>query len=376
MKQKVLFIATVLRGHLLAFHLPYMQWFQQQGYEVHCCAGNDTGAEPPVVPYCDRYIEIDFKREPLQRANRKAYKQLKTLIDQEHYALIHCHTPVGAMLGRLAARKARRHGTRVCYTAHGFHFFTDAPIKYWLLYYTAERYLAHFTDLLITINREDYDRARHFAAKKVELVNGVGVDLALYSKKADRSAIRKQLGVNDDTPVFITVGEHIERKNHAVCIRALAALPDAVLVLCGIGQQEEMLRTLAQKLGISDRVLFLGYCSNIAQLLQAADVFVFPSLHEGLPVALMEAMAAGLPCVVSRVRGNSDLIVNNEGGYLYQPHDVDGFARGMEALSKDALLRTQFGDHNRNEVQKYSLPSVRIRMTELYREQLKLRGDA
>lgn len=375
MKPKVLFVATVLRGHMLVFHLPYMQWFQQQGYEVHCCAGNDTGEEPPTVPFCDRYIEIPFERNPVNSANRKAYHQLKTLIDQENYALIHCHTPVGGMLGRLAARDARKRGTRVCYTAHGFHFYIGAPLKYWFLYYTAERFLARYTDLLITINQEDYERARKFAAKKVTLVRGVGIDLTRFEESGDRQAIRAEIGVPPDAPMIITVGEHTERKNHAVCVRALAEVSEAMLVFCGVGRQLEMLKKLAKELGVEERIRFLGFRRDIPELLQAADIFIFPSRHEGLPVSLMEAMAAGLPCVVSGVRGNTDLIQDHEGGFVCAPDDTHGFATGLQALLENERLRKQFGERNRKEVQQYSLPSVRASTAVLYREQLGMRGE-
>jgi len=376
MKKKVLFVATVLRGHMLAFHLPYMQWFQRQGYEVHCCAGNDTGETPANVPCCDRYIEIAFQRNPLHPKNIKAYRQLKALIDRENYTLIHCHTPVGGMLGRLAALDARKRGTRVCYTAHGFHFFTGASPKYWLLYYTAERALARYTDLLITINHEDYRRAKRFPAKKIALVHGVGVDLTRFDLHVDPFAVRRAIGVEADIPVIITVGEHTRRKNHAVCIRALEKLEDAALLLCGVGRQKEMLRKLAEECHVADRVHFLGFRSDIPTLLLASDVFIFPSLHEGMPVSLMEAMAAGLPCVVSGVRGNADLIGDGAGGFSYRPYDVDGFANGLQTLLENKKLRKQFGDRNRAEIQAYSLPRVLEQMTALYLEQLQKRGDA
>ena len=155
MKQKVLFVAHMLRGHVLVFHLPYMKWFQEQGYEVHLCSCNDTEKPVTEVPYCDRFFDLPFQRSPFGRQNLQVYREIKKLVDREDYALIHCHTPVGGMVGRLAARGARKRGTRVLYTAHGFHFFTGAPLRNWLLFYPAERFLARFTDLLITINRED-----------------------------------------------------------------------------------------------------------------------------------------------------------------------------------------------------------------------------
>ncbi len=374
MKKKVLFLATVLRGHILVFHLPYMQWFRDQGYEVHCCAGNDTGVTPPSVPNCDRYFEINFRRNPLHPGNLLAYRRLKTLIDGEEYALIHCHTPVGGMLGRLAARKARSKGTKVCYTAHGFHFFNGASLLNWLLYYPAERLLAHLTDLLITINREDFQRVRRFRAKKTAFVHGVGVDLRRFDLRVDPISVKKGLGIDSDMPVILSVGEHTRRKNHAVCIRALEKIDDAALVFCGVGRQEKSLRQLAEACHVSDRVHFLGFRTDIPTLLLMADVFLFPSLHEGLPVALMEAMAAGLPCVVSGVRGNTDLIGEGEGGFVVKPFDTAGFAAALRTLLGNGNLRRQIGERNRTVIQQYSLPPVLRQTAALYLEQLGKRG--
>ncbi|HNW85656.1 MAG TPA: glycosyltransferase family 4 protein [Candidatus Limiplasma sp.] len=370
MTRKVLFVATVLRGHILVFHLPYMQWFQSQGYEVHCAARNDTGEPSPTVPFCDRYIEIPFERSPLNPGNRAAYRQLKTLMDTEGYALVHCHTPVGGMLARLAARASRKKGTRVLYTAHGFHFYSGAPVKNWLLYYPAERYLSRDTDLLITINREDYARAQRFHARQTALVNGVGVDLARFQSPVDRSAVRDALGLSDADSVVITVGEHIPRKNHEACLRAVAALRGVTLLFCGVGELTGALQSLAEELHITDRVRFLGFRADVAALLAASDVFLFPSFQEGLPVSLMEAMAAGLPCVVSRVRGNEDLIEPEEGGYLCAPEDIGALSEALNTLLTDPPLREAMGERNRRAIEAYSLPGVRRQMAALYQAQL------
>lgn len=212
MKQRVLFVATVLRAHVLVFHVPYMRWFQQQGYEVHLCCSNDTPEPVKSVPGCDRFIELPFSRSPFSLSNIKVYRQLKKLIDEGGYSLIHCNTPVGGMLGRLAARGARGRGTRVVYTAHGFHFFTGAPLKNWLLFYPVERVLSRFTDLLVTINGEDYARARRFHAQRAALVSGVGVDLTRFEGPVDRAEVRRELGLSADDTAVICVGEHSARK--------------------------------------------------------------------------------------------------------------------------------------------------------------------
>ena len=370
MKRRVLFVATVLRMHVLVFHLPYMKWFQEQGYEVHVCCSNDTGNPDVTIPYCDKWIELPFVRSPLSRSNLSVYKPLKKLIDNGEYAIVHCNTPVGGMLGRLCSRAARKKGTRVIYTAHGFHFFDGAPIKNWLLFYPVERFLSRFTDLIITINGEDARRAQTFHARKTAMVNGVGVDLTRFEAEVDRDEVRRQLGLSTDDPVLICVGEHSPRKNHETVLRALTLLPGVHVLFCGVGDREESLKAMAQEMGIADRTHFLGFRSDVAQLLSASDVFVFPSLQEGLPVSQMEAMACGLPCVVSDVRGNADLISQGEGGFLRKPYDHAGFAEDIAALLGDPALREQMAQRNREIMKTYSLEAVLEQMTRLYREEM------
>ena len=176
--KKVLFTATVVKTHINVFHLPYLKWFKEQGYEVHVAAKNDFVNEPCIIPNCDKFYDINFARFPFSKANIKAYKQLKKIITENNYDIIHCHTPVAGVLARLAARNCKK--TTVIYTAHGFHFFKGAPLLNWLIYYPVERFCARFTDKLITINKEDYERAQHFKLRKngkVYYVSGVGIDI-------------------------------------------------------------------------------------------------------------------------------------------------------------------------------------------------------
>ena len=135
MKKKVLFVATVVKTHIMQFHIPYLKLFQEAGWETAVASRNDyENPSDCVIPYCDTYYDIPFERMPWKLKNLKAYRMLKEIIDREHYDIIHCHTPVGALIARLAALDARKQGTRVIYTAHGFHFFTGAPLQYWLLF--------------------------------------------------------------------------------------------------------------------------------------------------------------------------------------------------------------------------------------------------
>ena len=154
--KKVLFTATVTKTHINTFHLPYIKFFKEKGYETHVCSKNDFIGEECIIPNCDIHYDIQFERSPMNIKNIKAYMQLKKIINENEYEIIHCNTPVASILTRLAAIKARKKGTKVIYTAHGFHFFKGAPLLNWMLYYPAEKICSYFTDILITINKEDY----------------------------------------------------------------------------------------------------------------------------------------------------------------------------------------------------------------------------
>ena len=137
--KKVLFVATVVKLHIMVFHIPYLEWFKKNGYEVHVAARNDyDNKDECIIPFCDRFHDLPFERSPIRKNNLQVYKDLKNIIDTEQYEIIHCHTPMGGAIGRLAARSARKKGTKVIYTAHGFHFFKGAPLVNWLAYYPAE----------------------------------------------------------------------------------------------------------------------------------------------------------------------------------------------------------------------------------------------
>lgn len=313
--KKVLFVAKVVRSHIATFHLPYLKMFKEMGWETAVAAHNDyDDPRDCVIPNCDTYFDVPFDRFPLSPNNVTSYRQLKKIIDAGEYDIIHCHTPVSAMITRLAALSARKRGTKVIYTAHGFHFFKGAPLINWLLYFPVEWALAHFTDALITINKEDYARAQKFAAKKVYYVPGVGIDTKKFAPNPEvRIRKRHEFGFEDNEIVLLSVGEVNENKNHKVVIEALAQLGrrDVKYVICGTGPLMDSYRQLAETLDIADQLILAGFRKDVAEFYQAADIFVFPSLREGLPVAVMEAMASGLPVLCSKIRGSSDLITDN-----------------------------------------------------------------
>ncbi len=367
--KKVLFTATVVKTHIMEFHIPYLRMFQQAGWETAVAARNDFDDPGDcVIPCCDRYYDIPFERSPLKRSNLRAYRELKRVIDRGEFDLIHCHTPVGALLTRLAAGKARQKGTKVIYTAHGFHFFKGAPKLNWLVYFPAEWLCGFLTDVLITINREDYAFAKkHIHAGKVCYVPGVGVDMDRFG--GSRETAREKLGIGNEEFVLLSVGEMTENKNHRLALQALALLPEKPIryVLVGRGERMEELQAQARELGIADRVIFTGYRNDVSELYPAADAFFFPSFREGLSVALMEAMASGLPAIVGKIRGNTDLIDDGVEG-LYMPLTPEGAAEAIRKLYDDPALGARLGEAAREKVRRFSAPEVQRKMREIYRD--------
>jgi len=370
---RVLFTATVVKSHINTFHLPYLKMFKDEGWETAVAARNDFESPSEcVIPHCDTYFDVPFERSPFNLKNIKAFRQLKKIIDEGNYDIIHCHTPVGALLTRLAAVSARRKGTKVFYTAHGFHFYKGAPLKNWLLYYPVERLLAHLTDVLITINKEDYERAKTFKAGRIEYVPGVGIDTAKYIKQPYLcSEKRKELGVPDCAFVLLSVGELSVRKNHSVVLEALGLLKKAGTLgnihylICGRGPLREELEKKAEALELSDRVRFLGFRKDIGEICSTSDAFVFMSVHEGLPVALMEAMSSGVPIICSDIRGNTDLIERGVSGEIIKSDPV-ALADAIIRLRDDPQLCEKYVLAARKRVEACDLKNVANLMREIY----------
>ena len=355
----------------MQFHIPYLKMFADMGWETSVAAGNDfTDPSECSIPYCDKYYDVPFERSPFKTSNIKAYRQLKAIIDNGGFDIVHCHTPVGGFLCRLAARKARKKGTKVIYTAHGFHFYKGAPLKNWILYYPAEKFCSRFTDVLITINKEDHALAQSkMHAKRAVYVPGVGIDTDKFTcAQADRAAKRKEIGVPENAFVILSVGELNKNKNHRIVVQAVSEISDSNIhcVIVGQGKLNDYLNRLAADLNVSDRVHFIGYRNDMAELYKMSDLFCFPSVREGLPVALMEAMACGLPVVCSKIRGNTDLIEDGAGGYLVGSNDLSALTEAIVKIYKDPSAAVKMGQKNLEAVRGYDLDTVIELMKKIY----------
>lgn len=306
--------------------------------------------------------------------NKIAYKNLSKVVREGSVEVIHCNTPVGGMIGRLVGKRYKV--DKIIYTAHGFHFYKGAPLFNRTILKWAEQIMAHWTDVIITMNQEDYEAAKKFRLRKggkVYKVHGVGITLSEYENIfVDRHKKRVELGLKDSDIVCISAGDIVPRKNYGVAIEAVAEAGISHLhyIICGVGTEKELLLKKAKDLGVEKQIHFLGFRKDVKELLKISDIFLFTTLQEGLPRSMMEAMACGLPCIASKIRGNVDLIEDGKGGYLLSPNDVNGFAESMMALSNDELLRKQMGSYNLDVIKKYDIEVVKKEIEEIYREVL------
>lgn len=377
---KVAFLATVYR-HLEAFHSPYMKLLQNKGFEVHAYAAPDYGKEG-VIKQGVICHDIPFQRSPFHPENVRALKMLYNSFKNERFCFIHVHTPVASVLGRLAAYIAGI--PCVMYTAHGFHFFSGAPFQNWLLYYPVERWTSRWTDYLITINNEDYRRAKHFPVRKEILyVPGVGVDISQFQFSNDAEARRRkrlELGIQESDFVILSVAELNENKNITQLIVAVSYMKrifdremqtlSIKCLLAGDGDQRQQLMEKVKELKLNDHICFLGFRKDIPELMAASDVVVLLSKREGLPKALMEALAAGKPIVTTDVRGNRDLVEDGVNGYVVKVGDVTGTAEAFMKLIKNENERIQMGKANREKAKMYDLKNILVQMEKIYEKAL------
>lgn len=367
-EMKILYLTTV-SGTINSFLVPHIQMLIEAGHTVDIACQVTNELNPKLVELGCEIYNIPFQRSPLSMKNYKAYKEVKNILSAGNYDLIHTHTPVASTISRLAAKSFPN--IKIFYTAHGFHFYKGAPIKNWVLYYSIEKYLSRFTDTIITINLEDFNRARKkFKAKNIEYIEGVGIDLLeAENLRIDVSNKRNSLNLVSSDFVLMSVGELNFNKNHQIVLEAIALTKnkDIKYIVCGKGKLKEQLVKYAIDLNIQKQVQFLGHRDDIYELLLIADIFVFPSLREGLPKSLMEAMAIGKPIIASNIRGNRDLIDNNIGGYLFNPYDSKELTEKINKMFNDRNKRDDMAKHNKIKINNYSLEHVLETIKEIYK---------
>lgn len=363
---KILYTATVL-SHICQFHLPYLQMLKAQGHEVHVAAHDNLAEKNGLqLKYTDKFIEIPFARSPASPDNLRAYKQLKKLINAEHYDVILCNTPMGGIVTRLAAKKARKSGTKVIYMAHGFHFYKGASKKAWLVFYPIEKYMARHCDVLVTINEEDYALAKaKFKNVQVEHIHGVGVRTERYhpATAEECAEMRRAEGLSNDDFAILCTGELNVNKDQKTLISAAAKLKDKIpklkVLLAGNGPLEDELRQQIKSLGLDGTVKLLGYRTDLEKVVPAMDLIVSCSHREGLPLNIIEAMLCKKPLVASVNRGHKELVQDGVNGYLFTAGDVDKLAERIEKLYGNEAQRNSFGEEGRKIAENYTVSAVK-----------------
>lgn len=379
--KKALMVASVA-SMIQQFNMRNLCILQELGYEVHVAAnfkkGNTCSGEKIQALQQEleqkgiKWYQIDFDRNVMNiKADALAYRQMLQLVKKEKYDLLHCHSPIGGVIGRLVGHRCHVY---TIYTAHGFHFYKGAPKKNWLLFYPIEKFLSRYTDQLVVINKEDYELAqRKFYMKKLDYVPGVGVktEKKMISDEK-RMQKREEFDIPEDAFLITSVAEFTPNKNQITVLRALEQMrkENICYLMCGIGEKKEELEQYVKEHNLSAKVRFAGFRSDVHEILQASDCFVLSSIREGLSVALMEAMAEGLPIVCGKIRGNVDLIEDDIGGYLVEPTKTEEYKVAfMKLLQKkknnpDELER--MGINNKTVIRKFGCEPVDVRMKEIY----------
>lgn len=369
---KVLLTATV-QSHICQFHKPLVEILHNHDCEVHVAAGDNLAEKNGLkLDFVDKVYNVPFSRSPKSVDNISAYRQLKKIIETEKYDVIHCNTPMGGIVTRLAARKSRKHGTKVYYTAHGFHFYEGAPKKNWLVFYPIEKYFSRITDKLITITHEDYNLASKKFHCRIEHIHGVGVDEERYFpvSSEEKAALKNEMGFGEDQKIILCVGELLPNKNQNMAINAMREVvkeyPTAQLLLAGNGPEKENLENEIKFADLQDNITMLGYVTNLQAYQHIADILVSCSRREGLPLNIVEAMLSGTPIVASRNRGHRELIIDGDNGFLVDVDDVGRMSGRLSDILSDETLAEQISRRAINFARDYGFINVKKELEAVY----------
>ncbi|OYQ43947.1 hypothetical protein CHX27_08230 [Flavobacterium aurantiibacter] len=320
--------------------------FKDAGFEVHvACNDNDE------IPGIDKNWLVPFVRSPFSKGHYKAFTVLKEIIDNENFTIIHCHTPMASLLTRFAAKNARNNGTKVIYTAHGFHFFTGAPIINWLTYYPIELYASRFADGIITINREDFVRIKKFGNQKTKYfaTPGVGVDSSKFFpvSESEKATLRAKLGFAPDDFLITYAAEFIDRKNHKFLVNFVkkygSLYPNLKFLFCGRGVLLDAIKAEVEHLNLQKQIVFLGFRNDIDAIFKMSDLGISSSKQEGLGLNLVEEQMCGLPILATVDRGHKEIVIQGENGFLYKQGDLDDLNVHLNKLYNDKALRERMG---------------------------------
>lgn len=381
MSKKALIVAGTA-SMISQFNMVNIEVLQEYGYEIEIACnffnGNNIDEnekkrfKEELKNKNIKIHQIDFTRNFFNIPQHyKAYKQLKKIKKNNHYDLVHCHMPISALITKFVFRKTWKKGTRVMYTAHGFHFFNGAPLKNWILLYPLEKISSMWLDTLILINTEDYERAkRKMLAKNVYLTPSVGVDInRFHNYKCDIEKVKEELNIPKDAFVLLSVGELIHKKNHMSVLKALHKInnPNIFFIIIGIGADTVLLNNAVKELNLSNNVKFLSYQKDIERIYHISDCLVHVPFREGLGMAPLEAMACSKPLITAYINGIKDYTENEVSGLCVSPFSVDEISLAIERMYRDKDLRDRCSINNFKTVQKYDIANTKKLLQEVYK---------
>lgn len=370
---KMVLLTATVQSHIAQFHRPLADVLHENGYEIHVAAKNNLGEKNGLkLDFADKVFDVPFSRSPKSIDNIKAYFQLKEILSNNSYEVIHCNTPVGGIITRLAAMNARKHGTKVFYTAHGFHFYKGAPKKNWIVFYPIEKLMARFCDTLITITKEDYQLARRKLHTNVEYIHGVGVYTERYhaADETEQLMLRKKENLRAEDFVILCTGELNQNKNQATLIATASKLkediPHLKVLLAGNGPLGKKLQEQINILHLEETVKLIGYRSDLENITPAVDLVVSCSFREGLPLNIIEAMLCKKAVVVSKNRGHEELVRNGFNGYIVSPDNIKEYCERIIQLCNNRILLSEMGDNAYRTGKLYTTDIVKQEFVKIY----------
>ena len=352
--KKILYITTI-SSTINAFLVPHIQMLRNQGHMVDCACSIDIPIDDSLINDGVRVFDIPFSRNPLHPGNIKAFKKLVKIQKENEYDVVHVHTPVASVYGRLLKLKFKNLMT--IYTAHGFHFYKGAPLINWLVYYPIERIMTKFTDTIITMNSEDYDRVKKFNINNTYKVNGVGIDLSKYSiNNFNKNEIREKLNLNKEDFIILMVAEVNKSKG----------INNIKLLCAGDGILFDEIKTYIEQKKLQDKIYMLGYRTDINELMISCDVGALMSYREGLPRNIMEFMACEKTIIGTDIRGIRDLIQDGVNGYLVEIGNSNDTADKIEYIYKNRIEMKNMEKNSREIVSQYEIGKVLDEIKKIY----------
>lgn len=252
------------------------------------------------------------------------------------------------------------------------HIYKGAALKNWIVYYPVEKIMARFTDVLITINKEDYERVKKFKAESVEYIPGVGADTSRFKPCGEEEAmdLKRELGYPENQSILLCIGELNKNKNQEAVIKALSEVikivPNTKLLLAGNGPNYKTLMQLADDLGLQKHIDFLGYRTKIEKYISISDVVISASIREGLPMNIVEALLCKQPVVASYNRGHKELVEHGVNGYLVNPNSYKEFSEYILKIIKEKAFDFTYTNDVWLNVKKFADKNVINELAKIY----------